>query len=555
MASLLTHRAGLTCRKSLLSRDARPRQSTYVGKLANTSSLKTNKQLISVFKPKIAPAQRTRVADVRLASCSSSALPAQDFSDKEQELSPSTTTTTTSLRKLLVPALVCAPIALTALPASASAMVAADTAWMLTSTALVLFMTLPGLAAFYAGLCKRKNILSVLMQCFTICCIQTVLWFAVGYSLCFSTVGMQEGVKGMASFIGGFDKVFMNGVTMSSVTGTIPEALWAMYQCTFAVITPALMVGSMVERMKFNAVMIYTTLWTVAVYYPACHMIWGGAGGLLTDMGVVDFAGGIVVHITAGIGALVAAIVCGERRDNKLHQGNLALTMLGTGMLWVGWFGFNGGSAAAAGAEAAFAIVATQISAATAALVWMMLDIQETGKASLVGILTGSIAGLATITPAAGFVGPMGAFCLGVIGSAICRWCSTDLKHRYGYDDSLDVFGVHGVGGFVGTCLLGVFASSFFGGFGTDLPMMKQTFVQCAAAVACVVYTGVVSWGLLKATEAVCGGSLRVPVESEEGEGLDQFCHGESCTALDASWDMPDAEGTKPPQLSPVSAN
>ncbi|KAK3245738.1 hypothetical protein CYMTET_44710 [Cymbomonas tetramitiformis] len=271
----------------------------------------------------------------------------------ETETAKNTDGKTNNLFKALQrSAMVCAAVLLaaTATPAMATTgVVAADTAWVLTSTALVLFMTLPGLAAFYAGLVKRKNLLSVLMQCFAIACIQTVLWAAVGYSLSFSTVGMEEGVRGLASFVGGLDKAFLSGISMSSVTGTIPEALWVMFQMTFAIITPALMVGSVVERMKFNAVMIYSTLWSIFVYFPFCHMVWGGAGGLMADLGVLDFAGGIVVHITAGIGALVAAIVCGPRKDNQMASGNLTLTFLGTGMLWVGWFGFNGGSAAAAG--------------------------------------------------------------------------------------------------------------------------------------------------------------------------------------------------------------
>jgi hypothetical protein len=265
-------------------------------------------------------------------------------------------------------------------PASAAAAVIpaavpADTAWILISSALVLFMTIPGLAAFYAGLVRRTNTLSVLIQCFALTAHMSVLWMLCGYSLSFSTVGMKEGVVGLASFIGGLDKIALAGVSMTSVVGTIPEALWVLYQMTFAIITPALMVGSLVERMKFNAVMWYCTLWMFAVYFPACHMVWGGAGGFFADMGVLDFAGGIVVHITAGIGALVAAMYLGERKENKMHQGNLVLTFLGTAMLWVGWFGFNGGSAGAASAGAAFACLATQLSASVAAIVWTALDV------------------------------------------------------------------------------------------------------------------------------------------------------------------------------------
>ena len=316
-------------------------------------------------------------------------------------------------------------------------------------------MTIPGLSAFYAGIVKRKNMLSVLMQCFSLTCLMTVLWYTVGYSLSFSEAGN--------SIIGGLDKAFMAGITKASIWETIPEALWALYQMTFAIITPALMVGSFVERMKFNSVMWYCALWMFAVYFPACHMVWG-PGGFMAAKGVMDFAGGIVVHITAGIGALVGASVLGPRKENKMIAGNLVLTVLGTGMLWVGWYGFSGGSALAAGADAAFACVATQIAAAAAASVWAIQDVKETGKASMLGIATGSIAGLATVTPCAGFVGPLGALMLGVAAGVVCRFFSLVVKEKYGYDDSLDVFGVHGIGGFLGTCMLGIVASPVFGG-------------------------------------------------------------------------------------------
>eukprot|EP00241_Pyramimonas_parkeae_P002354 CAMPEP_0114246116 /NCGR_PEP_ID=MMETSP0058-20121206/12274_1 /TAXON_ID=36894 /ORGANISM="Pyramimonas parkeae, CCMP726" /LENGTH=525 /DNA_ID=CAMNT_0001359247 /DNA_START=43 /DNA_END=1620 /DNA_ORIENTATION=+ len=420
---------------------------------------------------------------------------------------------------------VCAAVGLAASPAHATAgLVAADTAWVLTSTALVLFMTVPGLSAFYGGLVKRDSVLSVLMQCFAITCLMSVLWVVCGYSLSFSTVGMVEGARGLPSIIGGLDKAFLTGVTAESLTGTIPEALWCLFQMTFAIITPALMVGSFVQRMKFNAVMWYVFMWAFAVYFPACHMVWGGAGGFFADMGVLDFAGGIVVHITAGIGALVGAIMLGPRKENKLACGNITLTCLGTGMLWVGWYGFNGGSAIAAGSGAAYAALSTQISAATAALVWMLQDIAETGKASLVGICTGSIAGLAAITPASGFTGPLGALCMGVLSAVVCRFFSTTIKETFNYDDSLDVFGVHGVGGFLGTCLLGILGHTSLGGFNA-VPMMQQTKVQCIAAVATALYTAVASFVCLKITSAITGG-LRVPVEAEE-KGLDMYSHDE----------------------------
>jgi Amt family ammonium transporter len=408
--------------------------------------------------------------------------------------------------------------------------VGADTAWILTSTALVLFMTIPGLSAFYGGLVKRECVLSVLMQCFAITCMVSIMWVVCGYSLSFSTVGMVEGAKGMASFVGGLDKSFLSGVGMSSLNGTIPEALWVLFQMTFAIITPALMIGSFVERMKFNAIMWYVALWMVAVYFPFCHMVWGGPGALLADMGVIDFAGGIVVHITAGIGALVGCIMLGPRKENKLACDNLTLTCLGTGMLWVGWFGFNGGSAGTAGAEAAFACLATQISAATAAFVWMLQDLKEFGKASLVGICTGSIAGLATITPAAGSVGPLGALCIGICAGIVCRFFSTTVKEMGGYDDSLDVVGVHGVGGFLGTCILGIFGNSMFGGF-VDTPMMQQTIIQCSAAVGCALYTAVASFICLKIAAAISGG-LRVPAEAEGS--TDKFSHDEGQYPLTA---------------------
>ena len=415
-------------------------------------------------------------------------------------------------------------------PASAAAaavpaIVGADTCWILISSALVLFMTIPGLAAFYAGLVRRTNTLSVLIQCFALTAHMSVLWFLCGYSLSFSQVGMTPGVTTLASFIGGLDKVALAGVTAASVWGTIPEALWALYQMTFAIITPALMLGAVVERMKFNAVMWFCTLWMFAVYFPACHMVWGGPGGFFANMGVLDFAGGIVVHITAGIGALVAAMYLGPRKEAKIHQGNLVLTFLGTAMLWVGWFGFNGGSAGAATAGAAFACLATQLSASVAAIVWTALDVYQNGKVSVLGTCTASIAGLAAITPAAGFIGPVGACLMGFASAIVCRFFSTTVKEKFGYDDALDVFGVHGVGGFLGTILLGVLCHPFFGGF-NNVPMMEQTVAQVVAAVATAVYTAAASWACLKVTDVITGG-IRVPDQAEE-MGLDVYSHGET---------------------------
>eukprot|EP00240_Pyramimonas_obovata_P001992 CAMPEP_0118921396 /NCGR_PEP_ID=MMETSP1169-20130426/696_1 /TAXON_ID=36882 /ORGANISM="Pyramimonas obovata, Strain CCMP722" /LENGTH=532 /DNA_ID=CAMNT_0006862111 /DNA_START=40 /DNA_END=1638 /DNA_ORIENTATION=+ len=416
----------------------------------------------------------------------------------------------------VVPAVLAAAACLVAAgPASATAatVVAADTAWILTSSALVLFMTIPGLGAFYAGLVKKSSMVSVLMQCFACCCMISVMWYTVGYSLCF---GAGNG------FIGDFSNVFLKNVTTASVNGTIPEALWVLFQMTFAIITPALMIGSFVERMKFNAVMTYFALWMFAVYFPACHMVWGD--GLMAQLGVLDFAGGIVVHITAGIGALVGCIELGKRKENVMAVNNLMLTCLGTGMLWVGWYGFNGGSAVAAGSGAAFAALATQISAATAACVWLLQDIKESGKSSLLGMCTGSIAGLAAVTPAAGFISPLGALCIGAISGVVCRFFSFTVKEHFDYDDSLDVFGVHGVGGFVGTILLGIFGNPFFGGF-NNVPMLTQTGIQIAAALATTLYTAVASYACLKLTGLICGG-IRVPDEAEVG-GVDEYSHGE----------------------------
>uniref|UniRef100_A0A7R9TKY3 Ammonium transporter n=1 Tax=Prasinoderma coloniale TaxID=156133 RepID=A0A7R9TKY3_9VIRI len=383
-------------------------------------------------------------------------------------------------------------------------------------------MTLPGLSAFYGGLVKRKNQLSVFMQCLVCACVASVMWFSFGYSLCFADAPN--------AVVGGLGNAFMKGITVDTLVGTLPEALWALYQMTFAVITPALMIGAFVERMKFNASIIYMALWSIAVYYPACHLIWGG--GALAAAGVVDFAGGIVVHVTAGVGALVACHVLGPRKNNTMVPGNILMTLLGTGMLWVGWFGFNGGSAAAAGTEAAFANLCTHLSASIAALVWMFLDYLETGKTSAIGTCTGAIAGLAAITPAAGSVGPLGGIIIGTLSAIICRFFSTTVKEKVGYDDSLDVFGVHGVGGFVGTLALAFFGAPMFGGFST-VPMMEQFGIQLAAATGVALYTAVASFVCLKITGVITGG-IRVAEEVESGpEGLDGYSHGEAAYTLE----------------------
>ena len=383
-------------------------------------------------------------------------------------------------------------------------------------------MTLPGLAAFYGGLVRRKNQLTVFMQCLACACVASVMWFAFGYSLCFADAP--------GSPVGGLSKAFMRGIAMDSLVETLPEALWALYQMTFAVITPALMIGAFVERMKFNASVVYMALWSVAVYYPACHLIWGG--GALAAWGVIDFAGGLVVHVTAGVGALVAACVVGPRRNATMVPGNLLLTLLGTGMLWVGWFGFNGGSAAAAGAGAAFANLVTHLSASMAGLVWLLLDYQETGKTSAIGLCTGAVAGLAAITPAAGSVGPVGAVLIGALSAVICRWVSVTVEERLGIDDALDVVGVHGVGGLIGTLALAVFGAPAFGGFMAE-PVARQLGVQAAASLGLALYTAAASYLCLKATAAVTGG-LRVPGEVETApEGLDGFCFDEHVYTLE----------------------
>jgi Amt family ammonium transporter len=403
-----------------------------------------------------------------------------------------------------------------------------DTAWLLTSTALVLFMTIPGLSLFYAGLVRTKNVLSVLMQCFVLTALITLLWLAYGYSLAFDTTGMQEGVTNLHSFIGSLQKAFLRGVGVDSVSGKIPEPLFFAYQMTFAIITPALIIGAFAERMKFSAMLWFMVGWLTLVYLPVCHMTWSGAGGFFFDLGVFDFAGGIVVHITAGIAALVVAVVLGGRRgwpNTPMAPHNLTLTVAGTGMLWVGWFGFNAGSALGANGSAAMALVVTQISAATAAVTWMGIEWVRAGRPSVLGIVTGSVAGLAAITPASGFVGPVGALGIGLASGGACFWASVVLKARLGYDDSLDVFGVHGVGGFVGTVLAGLFASEIFGGLKGDLAIGRQIGIQLLAASLTVVYTAAMTYALAKAVDAAIG--LRIAEIGEE-QGLDLHQHGES---------------------------
>jgi Amt family ammonium transporter len=401
---------------------------------------------------------------------------------------------------------------------------------MLTSVALVLFMTLPGLALFYGGLVRTKNVLSVLMQCLVITSLVTVLWAIFGYSLTFSTEGMTAGRLSFHSFVGAADKIFCRGITADSVYGTqtIPEPLFFCYQLTFAIITPALIIGAFAERMKFSAMLWFMGLWTTFVYIPVAHMVWGGSGAFLADRNVLDFAGGIVVHLNAGIAALMCALVLGKREGYPsvpMAPHSLTLTVAGTGMLWVGWFGFNAGSAVAANRTAAMAMLATQLAAAVAALTWMFLEWYKHGKPSVLGISTGAVAGLATVTPASGFVGPMGAILIGIAAGVACFYSATAVKRKFGYDDSLDAFGVHGVGGALGALLTGVFAAKVFGGYSPNaLGIASQVAAQVKGILVALLWSGVGSFIILKILDATLG--LRVS-RQEETEGLDLTQHDE----------------------------
>ncbi|MBW2552110.1 MAG: ammonium transporter [Deltaproteobacteria bacterium] len=377
-----------------------------------------------------------------------------------------------------------------------------DTAWILTSTALVLFMTIPGLALFYGGLVRTKNVLSVLMHCFVLTALVTVIWLVAGYSLAFDTSGMTAGTVNVNSFIGTLNKAFLHGVA--------PDAI----------------VGAFAERMKFSAMMLFSAVWVMLVYLPICHMTWGGEGGLLADMGALDFAGGIVVHLTAGTAALVAAVMVGPRKghpDTPMTPHNMTMCLTGTGMLWVGWFGFNGGSALAANGDAAMAILVTQTSASVAALTWIGIEWVKLGKPSALGFATGAIAGLAAVTPASGFIGPEGAVVIGLTSGVVCWWAATQLKIKLGYDDALDVLGVHGVGGLVGVLLVSVFASTTFGGNQEGLDIGAQLKTQSVAAVITILWTVVGTYLSLKVA-SIAG--LRVDADDEEA-GLDLTQHTE----------------------------
>ncbi len=405
------------------------------------------------------------------------------------------------------------------MPTSAFAAVdSGDTAWILTATALVLFMTLPGLALFYAGLVQSKNVVSVLMHHFAVACLMSVLWVIVGYSLAFS---------GDGAWFGDLSNLFMGAVTVESVSGTIPESLFGAFQMTFAVITPALIIGAYVERIKFSAVLIFSGLWLLAVYAPVTHWVWGG--GIMAGWGVMDFAGGIVVHATAGTAALVAAIVIGKRRSfpsSVQPPHSPILTLIGACMLWVGWFGFNGGSALAAGQNAAMALLVTHISAAVASLVWMVIEWRKFGRPSVVGIATGMVAGLATVTPASGFIGVPGGIILGLAGGYFCYVAVDFIRGKLGIDDSLDVFAVHGVGGILGSLLVAVLATDTFSGMGLaeGMTVSSQLFVQTKSIAITIIWTAVASYIILKIASII--GGLRVDDEAEL-EGLDLSQHGE----------------------------
>lgn len=415
------------------------------------------------------------------------------------------------------------PIVAGATPAQLSA---GDTAWMLTASVLVLLMTLPGLALFYAGMVRAKNALSVLMQCFAICCLASVIWALWGYSIAFGNSGMANAVWG------GFEYIFMHGIAIDSLSGTIPKTVDVVFQLTFAVITPALIVGAFAERMKFSAMLWFIALWITVVYAPIAHWVWGG--GFLDHIGVQDFAGGTVVHINAGVAGLVAALVLGKRKGypkTMMRPHNMAYTLIGASLLWVGWFGFNAGSAYSAGPIAGMAMLVTQYATAAAALTWMFMEWAHHGKPSVLGICTGAVAGLVAITPASGYVGPMGALVIGIGGSFSAYYAVTVLKARAGYDDSLDAFGVHAVAGIVGALLTGIFSAQALDGTGqsVDGGIGLQFGVQIAGVAVAIAYDAIVTFILLKVLDALIG--LRVSSE-EETAGLDLSLHDETAYDL-----------------------
>jgi ammonium transporter, Amt family len=421
-------------------------------------------------------------------------------------------------KSLLVVLFLYAPLAGAA---DAPALNMANTAWMLTSSLLVLFMTLPGLALFYAGLVGARNVLSVLMQCFSITCIVTLAWVVVGYSLAFGDGGALN------AWYGGFGKVFLAGIGVSTLKGSIPETVFSMFQLTFAIITPALVIGAYAERVRYSGMLLFSLLWLLFVYCPIAHWVWGD--GWLQKMGIMDFAGGTVVHLNAGMAALVCALVLGRRKgfpETPMPPHNLTMTVAGACMLWVGWFGFNAGSALAADGTAGMAMLVTHIGAATGSLAWMFCEWARYGKPSVLGIVTGMVAGLGTITPASGFVGPLGALAIGAAAGVACFFATGYMKRALGVDDSLDVFPVHGVGGCLGTLLTGVFVAATFGGAGypEGATMGSQVLVQLVGVLATAAWSGIVTFVLLKISGALVG--MRVTAEAET-EGLDTVLHNE----------------------------
>jgi len=426
------------------------------------------------------------------------------------------------------PATTMAPAAAPAAPApapeAAPVLDTGATAWMLTSTALVLMMTIPGLALFYGGMVRKKNVLDTMMQSFAITCLITVVWMVAGYSIAFDTTGMAKGVTNFYSFFGSLNNLFLSNMTMKSMTGGIPESVFMTFQMTFAIITPALITGAFADRMKFSTMLVFMVLWSLLIYSPIAHMVWSGDGGFLWDMGVLDFAGGTVVHINAGVAGLVTALMLGPRLGygkEPMAPHNLVLTVIGAALLWVGWFGFNAGSAVAADGRAGMAMAVTQIATGTAALGWMFAEWIFKGKPSVLGIASGAVAGLVAITPASGFVGPVGALVIGVAAGVICFWAATSLKHMFGYDDSLDAFGVHAIGGIVGALLTGYFAIESIGGTAGS---MAQVWIQAKGVAITIAYTAIGTYIILKVLDMVMG--LRV-TEEQEREGLDIALHGE----------------------------
>jgi Amt family ammonium transporter len=406
------------------------------------------------------------------------------------------------------------------LAADAPTLSPGDTAWMITATALVLFMTVPGLALFYAGLVRAKNVLSVLMQCFAITGAATLVWVLFGYSLAFTDGGANN------AWIGGLSKALLGGVTKDSLSGVIPESVFLMFQMTFAIITPALIVGAFAERMRFPAMLFFSIAWLIVVYIPVCHWVWGG--GFLQQAGVMDFAGGTVVHINAGVAALVAALILGRRKgfpQVAMPPHNLTMTVAGAGMLWVGWFGFNAGSALLADGSAGMAMLVTHTGAAAGCITWMVCEWLKHGKPSVLGIVTGMVAGLGTITPASGFVGPLGALAIGITAGVVCFLATAFMKQKLAVDDSLDVFPVHGVGGILGTLLTGVFAAGALGGLKGDLVIADAVLTQLKGVLVVGAYSAVGSFVLLKLTGLLTGG-LRV-ADDQETEGLDLTQHDE----------------------------